>query len=107
MRGGGKMAKHVRPGLTPESEENQLIALATNLAKKQLLEGTASSQVITHFLKLGTTKAELEREKLILENKLTAAKTESIEKQERSDELYQKALKAFASYSGRGDPDDY
>lgn len=101
------MAKHVRPGLTPESEENQMIALATNLAKKQLLEGTASSQVITHFLKLGTTKAELEREKLILENKLTAAKTESIEKQERSDELYQKALKAFASYSGHGDPDEY
>lgn len=101
------MVKHVRPGLTPESEENQMIALATNLAKKQLLEGTASSQVITHFLKLGTTKAELEREKLILENKLTAAKTESIEKQERSDELYQKALKAFASYSGHGDPDEY
>lgn len=101
------MAERLRPGLTPESEENQAIALAYNLAKKQLQDGTASSQVITHFLKLGTAKYELEKEKLIIENQLTAAKKESIEKQSHSDELYQKALKAFASYSGHGDPDDY
>ena len=101
------MAERLRPGLTPESEENQAIALAMNLAKKQLQDGTASSQVITHFLKLGTAKYELEKEKLAIENQLTAAKKESIEKQAHSDELYQEALRAFASYSGHGDPDDY
>ena len=68
-----------RPALTPEARENQMIALAVDLAEKQLMEGTASSQVITHFLKLGSSKAELEREKLAMENELIRAKTESIQ----------------------------
>ena len=56
-----KESKRIRPALTAEARENQMISLAVDLAEKQLQEGTASSQVITHFLKLGTTKAELER----------------------------------------------
>ena len=71
--------KPIRPALTPESRENQLIALAVNLAEQQLRDGTASSQVITHYLKLGSTKADLEREKLKRENELLRAKTENLE----------------------------
>ena len=69
-------AKRTRPALTPEARENQLIAMAVDLAEKQLLEGTASSQVITHYLKLGSSRDRLEREKLQEENKLLRAKTE-------------------------------
>lgn len=92
----------IRPALTPESRENQMIALAIDLAEKQLQEGTASSQVITHFLKLGTTKAELEKEKLAKENELLEAKTKSIQSAERVEELYLNALNAMKNYSGQG-----
>lgn len=96
-----------RPGLTPESRENQLIAKAVNLAEKQLDEGTASSQVITHFLKLATAKAELEREKLARENELLKAKTDSLQSQQRVEELYENAIKAMQKYGGHGDYEDY
>lgn len=99
--------KAMRPGLTPESEENLCISLATDLAKKQLLDGTASSQVITHFLKLGTTLAKLEKEKLELENENLKAKTEAIKSQQHSEELMEKAINAFRTYAGQGDPNDY
>ena len=92
----------VRPALTPESRENQLIALSVDLAEKQLREGTASSQVITHFLKLGTEKAKLEQEKLRRENELLRAKTESIESSKRVEELYSEAINAIKLYSGNG-----
>ena len=99
--------KKMRPALTPETRENQMISLAVDLAERQLREGTASSQVITHFLKLGTTKMQLEKEKLEKENKLLTAKTEAIESTKRVEELYSNALKAMQTYSGRGDSDDY
>lgn len=95
------------PGLTPESREAQLIARAVDLAEKQLIEGTASSQVITHFLKLGTSRAELEREKLKHENMLLQAKTEALQSQKRVEELYADAIRAMRNYSGNGDPDEY
>ena len=97
----------MRPALTPEARENQLISLAVDLAEEQLRDKTASSQVITHFLKLGTTKAELEKEKLAKENELLRAKTESIESQKRIEELYAEALNAMRRYNGQGDPDEY
>ena len=93
-------SRKIRPALTPEARENQLIALATDLVEKRLIEGTASSQETVHFLKLGTSKARLERERLELENELTKAKTESIRAQKRSDELFAEAIKAFKTYSG-------
>ena len=99
--------KKIRPAITPEAKENQMISLAVNLAEKQLLEGTASSQVITHFLKLGTMKAQLEKEKLERENELLRAKTENLESAKRIEELYAKAISAVRTYSGQGDPDDY
>lgn len=98
---------HSRPGLTPEAEENQCIALAMNLVKKRLIEGTASSQEVTHFLKLGSSKAMLEKEKMKTENELAAAKKEQIQRQSEQDTIYEEALNAFRRYSGQGDPNDY
>lgn len=96
-----------RPALTPEARENQLISLAVDLAEKQLRNGTASSQVIAHYLKLGSTKVELEKEKLRKENKLLEAKTESIASAKRTEELYLNALNAMRTYSGHsGDSDE-
>lgn len=99
--------RSLRPALTPESEENQMISLAVDLAKKQLQEGTASSQVITHFLKLGSTRAELEREKLKHENEVLVAKAEALRSNQRTEELFEQAINAMKRYSGNGDSDDY
>ena len=99
--------KKMRPALTPEARENQLISLAVDLAERQLLEGTASSQVITHYLKLGSTKERLEKEKLIEENKLLRAKTENFQSMKRVEELYAEALNAMRNYAGQGEADEY
>ena len=88
------------PALTPEARQNQLIALAVDRAEQQLLDGTASSQVITHYLKLASTREKLEREKIELENKLLVAKTESIHAAKETDKLYREALEAMKRYSG-------
>lgn len=101
------MAKKVRPALSPEAREGQLVALAVDLAEKQLIEGTASSQVITHYLKLGSMREKLERERLEEENKLLRAKAEAIRSAKRSEELMQEAIAAFRNYSGQGDEDEY
>lgn len=95
-----------RPALNPEVRESQLISLAVDLAEQQLLDGTASSQVITHFLKLGTSMAKLEKEKLEKENALLRAKAEAIESQKHSEELYANALAAMKRYSGHRDDED-
>lgn len=96
-------SKPLRPALTPEARANQLVALAYDLAEKQLREGTASSQVITEFLKLGSHEAELKLKKLESENELLRAKTEKIQSEERSEELFNKAIKAMQRYSGHAD----
>lgn len=98
--------KKMRPALNPESREKQLISLAVDLAEKQLLEGTASSQVITHYLKLGSSKEKLEREKLEKENELLRAKTEALQSAKRMEGLYEEALNAFRTYSGTGGQTD-
>ena len=94
-----------RPALTPEARENQMISLAVDLAEKQLMEGTASSQVITHYLKLGTTKERLEKEKLEEENKLLRARTDALQSAKRVEELYADAIDAMKLYSGNGGND--
>ena len=95
------------PALYPESRQNQMIALAENLAEKQLRDGTASSQVISHYLKLATEKARLEVAILERERDLITAKTEQLQSQKRTEELYAAALKAMRNYNGQGDPDEY
>lgn len=106
FKGSGGESKPMRPALTPEARENQLISLAVDLAEKQLQEGTASSQVITHYLKLGSTKERLEKEKLAEENKLLRARTEALQSAKKQEELFEQAIKAMRRYSGNGDDDD-
>ena len=100
-------SRKMRPALTPEARENQLISLAVDLVEQRLIDGTASSQETTHFLKLGSMKNRLEMEKLEEENKLLKAKTESIQSQKRVDELYLEALNAMKNYAGQGNADEY
>ena len=98
--------RRIRPALSVEAREMQMTYLAMELAEKQLQEGTASSQVITHFLKLGSKKEKLELEKLEEENKMLRAKTKAYESAEDSKVLLEKALKAFTEYSGGTDEDE-
>lgn len=99
--------RKIRPALTPEAEENQMISLAHDLVKQRLLNGTASSQETTHFLKLGSMKNRLEMEKLQKENELLRAKTESIKSQARQEELFKEVISAMRKYSGHiGDDED-
>lgn len=98
-----------RPATTPENYENQMISLATDLAKKQLMDGTASAQVVTHFLKLGTTRERLEQEKLRRENSLLIAKEENLASGKRIEALYEEAMTAMREYNGQApnyDEDD-
>lgn len=97
----------LRPALSPEARENQMAALAMDLVEQRLRDGTASSQETTHFLKLVSSKAKLEQEKLKLENELTAAKTKAIANAEEIKVLYEEALKAMRTYGGHGDDDEY
>lgn len=89
-----------RRATTPEGRENQLVSDAIDLAEQQIRNGTASSQVITHFLKLGSTRERLEQQRLEHDNELTRVKIEALESQKRVEELYIEALEAMRSYSG-------
>lgn len=100
------MTERMKPALTPEGRENQMIMLAEALAEKQLMEGTASAQVITHYLKLGSLKERYELEKLKADTALQQAKIEALGSAQRIEALYEDAMKAFRSYSGYGDEDD-
>ncbi len=92
--------KKIRPALTPEAREDQLIALAFDRAEQQLLDGTASAQVITHYLKLAAIKEKekLEIEKLEKENELLRAKTEALKATQRTEKFYGKVFEAMKSY---------
>ena len=108
MASSGEKEKPKRPpATTPEARENQLIAAAVDLAEEQILKGTASAQVITHYLKLGTTRERLEQDKLRRENELLQAKVASLASQERVEELYKNALAAMRSYTGNDGLDEY
>ena len=95
-----------RAAMSPEARENQMISLAVDVAEQQMLKGTASSQVITHFLKLGSRQEQLEREKLENENELLRTRIKALESSEKSEEMYAKVLRAIKEYSGREDIDD-
>lgn len=96
----------LRPALTPEARESQLISLAYDLVEARLLEGTATSQETTYFLKLASSKTKLENEKLMEENKLLRAKTEAIQSEKKNEEFYAKVLSALKKYNGQGSQDD-
>lgn len=99
--------KKLRPAINPEAREAQLTALAFDLVEQRLLDGTASSQETTHFLKLASIKAKHENEILELQKKLIAAKTESLESAKEMKLLYADAIKAMRKYAGQDDPDEY
>ncbi|MET0787219.1 MAG: hypothetical protein ABWY25_10980 [Paenisporosarcina sp.] len=94
-------SKSRRPATTSEGREGQLVALAVDLAEEQLAEGTASAQVISHYLKLGSTREVLEQERLAQENELLKAKVDQLASGKRIEELYEEALDAMRSYAGQ------
>lgn len=89
-----------RPAATLDARENQLIDAAVTLAERQLSEGTASAQVITHYLKLGSTREQLEQKRLAMEVELMEAKRQQIASAEKMEELYVVAIHAMRSYKG-------
>lgn len=97
------------PARGRKAREDQLISMASDLVEKRFRDGSATAAEILHYLKLGSTKMQLEKEKLEKENLLLKAKTDSIESQRRSEELYSQALAAFRTYAGGSsfDEEDY
>jgi hypothetical protein len=95
-----------RPATNPKDREDELINLAVGLAEQQLRDGTASTQVIVHYLKLGSTRGMLEQEMLENKTKLVKAQTESVQSNKRVEDLYKNALEAMKVYGGGGEPDD-
>ena len=95
------------PATTPEARENQLVKLATDLAEKQLAEGTASSQVIIHYLRLATAKEKSQLKKLEMESELLSAKTSQIISAEEANDRLNKAIAAFTEYSPTEDDEHY
>jgi hypothetical protein len=92
--------KKFPPATTPGGRENQLVSLAVDLAERQLIDGSASAQVISHFLKLGSSREHLEQERLRNENRLLEAKVEQLASSKRMEELYEQALNAMRTYGG-------
>lgn len=103
---GTSRPKPRRPATTDEGREGQLVSLASDLAERQLSDGTASSAVITHFLKLGSTREKLEQKRIENENLLLSAKVDQLASAKKVEELYAKALDAMREYSGNGSEDD-
>jgi hypothetical protein len=93
--------KHRRPATSAEAREQGLASQAYDLAEEQIQAGTASSQVLTHFLKMGSTRERLEQQRISHENELMQVKREAIEGQKRVEELYMQALQAMRSYAGQ------
>ena len=94
------------PATTVEARENQLISIAYDEAETQIREGRASSQVLTHFLKIGSARETLERDRLRKENILLEAKAEAMEGAKRIEALYEEAIKAMRAYAGQDDSED-
>jgi len=96
----------MRPALTEEAREKQIISLAYDLAEKQLRDGTASAQVITHYLKAGSERDRLERKLLVKKDELMEAQTQALKSSKHVEELYANALDAMRAYSGGGKSGD-
>ena len=101
-----ELKPRMRPALSPEAREKQMIALAEECAEEQMRNRTASSQIICHYLSLATERERLKREAMELENQLTKAKTEAIKAEENNKADYKEVLAAFRIYSGHGGDDD-
>lgn len=94
-----KQVRNITPGYSPEARESQMIAYAVDLAEEQLRNGTASSQIITHYLRLATERERLERENLRHDIELKAAKTKLAESQRNLEKIYTEGFKAMREYA--------
>ena len=94
-----------RPASTPEQRENELINLAVDLAEQQLRDGTATPSVIVHYLKLGSSRGQLENQMLEKKTELVSAQADSVKATARTEEMYEKAIEAMRIYSGHGRDD--
>lgn len=101
----GVAKRKTRPATTPEARENQLVAMAVDLVEQQIRDGSASSQVLTHYLKLGSSRERLEQQRIAQENSLLEAKIEAMKSAKRVEELYEQALSAMRSYAGQTPPE--
>lgn len=99
--------KKIRPAKNPEARERQMISLAYDLVQQRLIDGTASSQETTHFLKLATQEARLKNKLLEVQADLAVAKREDLEGRKEYTALVEEAIKAIQDYNGRGAPDEY
>lgn len=95
--------RKMRPAVSPEVRESRMISLAMDLVEERLVNGTATSQEIVHFLKLGSMREQQEREKMDKEMTLLEAKVEALQSAQRVEELYREAMNAFKIYSGHGE----
>jgi len=100
------MKRSDAPALTPEAREQQLIAKAERLAEQKLEDGTASPQIIVHYLRLGSQRAALEQELLKSKNELQQAQVEAIKSQARIESMFEEAIRVFTTYSGQDNDQD-
>ena len=96
----GTIQRRFAPAVDPEARENQLIGLATDAAERELLKDTPDKRIVIHYLKLATTKTQLEKEKLRKENLLLAARTDAVTSAAKSEQMYSDAIKAMQLYQG-------
>ena len=95
-----------RPALSPEARESQLVSLAVDLAEQQLRDGTASSQVITHYLKLGSMREKIERDLMKKQMELMDAKKQNLKSTDEIKKLYTEAITALGIYGGKDSAKD-
>ena len=95
-----------RQAQTPEERENQLISLALDRVEERMMNRTATAQEYIQFIRMASSKARAEADKVALELELVKAKTENLRMQQRNDEMFANALKAFKRYSGASEDDD-
>lgn len=89
------------PATTPEDRENQLVALAVDVAEEMMRSGSPPAQVVTHYLKLGSSREKLEQERMRQEVELLKIKREALASEKRVEEMYAEAMAAFRGYSGQ------
>lgn len=86
------------PPLSDKDHEAKLISLTLQMAEQQLIDGTASSQVMTHFLRLGSIRSKVELEKLRLENNLLTEKIQSEKMGQQLKEMFQDVMESLRDY---------
>lgn len=96
----GMIQRRSAPAVDPEARENQLISLATDAAERELTKESPDKRIVIHYLKLATTKNQLEKEKLRKENLLLEAKADAMKSVAKSEEMYANAIKAMQIYQG-------